>query len=1078
MSEELVKLQPFLDKAHLLSPQEVHKISNKFLPFDKKLRLLKEFLSLEDAPDPFEEFSFGSVEQAGTDFMRFLRNPDNFPYTCKLFFNIDLQPFQHVILKELWTRPFPMLIGSRGLGKAEPVTNPILTNKGWIKMGDVSIGTKIYGRDGFLHNVKDIYPQGKKQVCRLKFADGRTIDCCEDHLWVVKKGVGKEKVLKTKDIIKDGCVWMGPSRKHAYKYKIPHCEPIQLDKKDLPIPPYILGCLLGDGCMTTLTPKIASDDSFIIDQFKELLPNFEIKRDISNNNYTIVDKDTKCEDCTCGKKHRNSLITKICKLNLQVDCSNKFIPEIYKQSSIEDRMELIRGLMDTDGCANKSGSIEFTNTCEKLVDDIIEVLRSLGISCIKSNDNREGESYINPQGKDAIRNFCYRVYINTSKPIFKLPRKLERLKNKITGTEKYNAIISAEYINEWVEMQCISVDSPDNTYITKDYIVTHNTWILALYAMLRLFFNQGCKVAVVGAGFRQAKAIFEYMETFWYRGPVFRDIIGGETTLGKDPGPHRSPDKWEMIVGNSCGMALPIGNGDKIRGQRANYLLCDEFASLSEEIFDTVIFGFASVSSSPQEKVKEMAKVNLLKSMNLWTRENEKLFNKANRGNQVVLSGTADYTFGHFYKTYNLYKGVIMSGNDPKKLKEAFGEKSVTAMKAEDCCIMRIPANLLPPGFMDEKIISAAKAKLDTSTYLKEYDATFPDDSSGFFKMSLIRSCECPIQLQNGDNIMFDPILRGTSNMKYVMAVDPASEKDKLALVILELHPSHRRIVYLWSIRRDEFKERLAKGVIKGEHDYFQYCAVKIRELARDFNIVEIAIDQGGGGIAIEEALSRQPENTSELPFYRIKDPIDTKEPKQTDYLQGRHILNMITFSKAEWVSTANHSLKLDMEQKTLIFPYHDMVSEEIAIQEDYQMGKVIIDKTNHNKEIRLYDSLTTVFEEIEELKKELVSIAHTKTPSSRERWDLPKHKGPDGKFITETKDRYSALLMANACGRIITTLDSLPPPREKKVFGGRVGDFRGIVQSGQDFYMNAPHWMGTTSHLYGKVVKKKRSNY
>lgn len=186
----------------------------------------------------------------------------------------------------------------------------------------------------------------------------------------------------------------------------------------------------------------------------------------------------------------------------------------------------------------------------------------------------------------------------------------------------------------------------------------------------------------------------------------------------------------------------------------------------------------------------------------------------------------------------------------------------------------------------------------------------------------------------------------------------------------------------------------------------------------------------------------------------------------------------MITFSKAEWVSTANHSLKLDMEQKTLIFPYHDMVSEEIAIQEDYQMGKVIIDKTNHNKEIRLYDSLTTVFEEIEELKKELVSIAHTKTPSSRERWDLPKHKGPDGKFITETKDRYSALLMANACGRIITTLDSLPPPREKKVFGGRVGDFRGIVQSGQDFYMNAPHWMGTTSHLYGKVVKKKRSNY
>ena len=96
-------------------------------------------------------------------------------------------------------------------------------------------------------------------------------------------------------------------------------------------------------------------------------------------------------------------------------------------------MEIIRGLLDTDGTINKRGSIEFTNTCERLVDDLIDILRSLGISCIKSQDNREGQEHTLPSGKKAIRKSYFRVFINTSRPVFKLPRKLERLKKESTG---------------------------------------------------------------------------------------------------------------------------------------------------------------------------------------------------------------------------------------------------------------------------------------------------------------------------------------------------------------------------------------------------------------------------------------------------------------------------------------------------------------------------------------------------------------------------------------------------------------------------------------------------------------------
>ena len=461
-----------------------------------------------------------------------------------------------------------MLIGSRGLGKAEPITNLILTKDGWVKMGNITVGTKVYSRSGRLCNVTNIYPQGKKRICRLKFADDRTIDCCEDHLWVAKKGCGKEITISTKEMINDGLTWSS-NDKYAYKYKVPHCNPIVLDKKDLLIDPYILGCLLGDGTMNAKTPKIASNDIFIIDEFKKKLEGFEIKIDPTNNNYTLVDRNKEYTEITRrnGKylsRNKNRLTNKIEQLKLNVDCKNKFIPDEYKYSSIEDRMELVRGLLDTDGSINGDGSIEFTGVCEKLVDDLIEVLRSLGISCIKSSDNRTGQKYILPSGKESIRGFCYRVYINTSQPVFKLPRKLERIKKKETGKEKYNAIVSAEYIDDFVDMQCISVDSEDHTYITKDYIVTHNTFSLALYSLLRAIFLPGRKIVIVGAGFRQSKLVFDYIETIWNNSPLLRDFVGNLSVNR----PTHGTDTCKFTLGESTILAIPVGSGDKIRGIR------------------------------------------------------------------------------------------------------------------------------------------------------------------------------------------------------------------------------------------------------------------------------------------------------------------------------------------------------------------------------------------------------------------------------------------------------------------------------------------------------------------------------
>jgi hypothetical protein len=251
------------------------------------------------------------------------------------------------------------------------------------------------------------------------------------------------------------------------------------------------------------------------------------------------------------------------------------------------------------------------------------------------------------------------------------------------------------------------------------------SFLLALYSVLRCIFHPGTKIVIVGAAFRQSKIIFEYMENMWRTSPILRSIF-----TGSDDGPRRDVDRCTIRLGDSWTIAVPMGDGSKIRGLRAHIIIADEFASISPDIYETVVAGFAAVSASPIQNVKEEARKQAMKDAGVWNNDLEILSYKM--GNQAIISGTADYAFKHFASYWRRYKAIIESGGDNRKLGEIFNGEVPDNFNWQDYSIIRIPYELIPKGFMDDKQVARAKATIHTGIYNMEYAACFTADSDGF----------------------------------------------------------------------------------------------------------------------------------------------------------------------------------------------------------------------------------------------------------------------------------------------------------------------------------------------------------
>lgn len=532
------------------------------------------------------------------------------------------------------------------------------------------------------------------------------------------------------------------------------------------------------------------------------------------------------------------------------------------------------------------------------------------------------------------------------------------------------------------------------------------TWLLALYSLLRALIIPNRKIIIAGASFRQSRFLHEYMETIWKNAPILRDLCDG------DSGHTRSPDVCSFNINNSTIKCIPIGDGQKIRGYRANDLIVDEFASHNREIFETVLAGFGNVAANTVENVKRRAAIDQAKRENIDTNilmdQNPMLMS-----NQIVISGTAYYDWHFFGEYWKRWKQIIHSKGDTKKTEEIFGGQVPEDFDWKDYSVIRLPYELVPKGFMDDANIARSKASVHSGIFQNEYGACFTSDSKGFFKRSLIESCVASennnVALPSG-KIVFDAVLHGRKDCKYVIGIDPASEVDNFAIVVIEIHGDHRRIVHCWTTNRQSHIERVKLGLAK-EDNFYSYAARKVRDLMKVFPTERIMIDSQGGGVAVNEALHETSNlYEGEVPIWPV---IDDKKYKPSDDESGLHIIELVNFASAEWTSEANHGLRKDLEDRALLFPKFDPIILALAAEQDRINNK-------------LYDTLEDCVTEIEELKNELVLIEITQTATGRDKWDTPELKTGSNKKGKMRKDRYSALIMANMGARNIKVVKDL----------------------------------------------------
>jgi len=469
----------------------------------------------------------------------------------------------------------------------------------------------------------------------------------------------------------------------------------------------------------------------------------------------------------------------------------------------------------------------------------------------------------------------------------------------------------------------------------RDYVMaimsrgSGKTFINAVFACLKALLYPGHRVGLLAPTFRQSKFMFDECDKLYYRSPIMQAACERKPTAASD----NCYIKFKSVGTKNPSMiqAIPLGDGTKIRGSRFFTILCDEFAHIPEEIFNMVIRPMAATVADPMENVEKVQRQKEMLEKGLITQEE---IEQDTVTNQIIITSSGYYTFNHMYKLYCAYKSEVAKGN-------------------EKYAVYRVPFDLLPKGFLDQKSVEAAQREMSSIEFRMEYEAAFIPDTDAFYKASLLEACS---------NTGFSTRVAGEAGKSYCLGIDPARSEDSFAICVAELGvPS--KIVHAVEIQKMPFPK----------------MSELIEDLCDAFNVQSIYMDAAGGGLAIKDILA---ENNRGHRAGPILDPDDEVHQQKA----GRHILIMCNFG-TEFISESNFAALRLLEHRDLLFPSTPRTEDPSPAQEE---------------------SWST----IHTMKQQMQMIEITETQTGKTHFDVPKGQG-HGK---QKKDLYTAFMLAARC--------------------------------------------------------------
>ena len=450
---------------------------------------------------------------------------------------------------------------ARGHGKLCADSTPVLTTTGWKTHGNLIIGDKVYGVNG---NIIDILNINKKDYANyiVEFSDGEKIRCHEDHEWTLHD-ITKRKnpaTIETKELIDN----IKTYKSQRSRFFLPNIKPLTFGEKELSIDPYYLGLWLGDGKSCNDTISHSPNDMESVDSIKYELSSRSIHKDTG---------------VVYSSYAKNNLYKHFKNLNLY---NNKHIPEIYKYSSIKQRLNLIAGLIDSDGSVAKNcNKIRIINTNKSIIDGCVEILRSLGLRpYVSIQKPKKGHIHNGNliQGKKVVYTIGFVSNID-------IPTRLPRKKIKVTKLNRI-AITDVRYEPNGEKGNCIMVDSDDGLYLAgKHLIPTHNSVFFSeMLNIYDMFLFPYRRIIVESSNQEQANRIV---------GEMTKIIQANEWLKSK-----LTSSRAEKLSYNG-GYLIGKGFGSEILGEHVDRIVIDDILRSDNKLSDQEIEDFIDMDLSP-----------------------------------------------------------------------------------------------------------------------------------------------------------------------------------------------------------------------------------------------------------------------------------------------------------------------------------------------------------------------------------------------------------------------------------------------------------------------------------------------